>query len=147
MKTNFCIKFVALMCMCISFYSCKDEVNHVDFGFSYSANFTVANITTGEQIKNKGLQLIGTETMIVHQGDILLLSYAPPTKYEKYAWQVSIGLFGETITGNAPFTTEYTVGNIENGEYRVTCNGVIVDSDVNFEGSDYGYVYLKVERE
>lgn len=143
MKTKFCIKFVALMCMCISLYACKDEIHHD----SNSADFTIANITTGKQIKNKGVQLGGTETMSVHPGDVLLLTYTPPTKYKKYSWRVSIELFGETITGNAPFATEYTVGNIENGEYRVTCNGVIDDSDVDFEGSDYGYVYLKIERE
>lgn len=143
MKTKFCIKFVAFMCMCISLYACKDEIHHD----SNNADFTIANITTGKQIKNKGVQLGGTETMSVHPGDVLLLTYTPPTKYKKYSWRVSIELFGETITGNAPFTTEYTVGNIENGEYRVTCNGVIDDSDVDFEGGDYGYVYLEVERE
>lgn len=147
MKTKFCIKFVALMCMCISLYSCDDhEVTSIT-SLSNDADFTIANVTTGEQIKNKGVQLGETETMSVHPGDILQLSYTPPTEYEKYSWRVSIGLFGETITGNAPFTNEYTVGNIESDEYLVTCIGVIDDSDVDFDGGDYGYVYLKVERE
>lgn len=144
MKKNFCTRFVALMCMCLSFYACSEtNINMV----SNSADFVVANITTGEQMENGGIQ-IGTNRLIAHPGDVLRITYNKPEGYEQYTWEVTIDIFGEEITGEAPFTTEYTVKESDEGEQSISCKGVINDSDVDeFNGSDNGVVYVEVVNE
>lgn len=144
MKNNFCTRFIALMCMCLSFYACSEtNINMV----SNSADFVVANISTGEQMENGGIQ-IGTNRLIAHPGDVLRITYNKPEGYEQYTWEVTIDIFGEEITGEAPFTTEYTVKESDEGEQSISCKGVINDSDVDeFNGSDNGVVYVEVVNE
>ena len=144
MKKILYTKFVALMCLCLTFNSCSEtNINMV----SDNADFVVANITTGEQMENGGIQ-IGINRLIAHPGDVLRISYNKPEGYEQYTWEVTIDIFGERITGEAPFTTEYTVKESDEGEQSISCRGVINDSDVDeFSGSDYGIVYVEVVNE
>lgn len=144
MKKNFCIKLLTLMCLFLTFNSCSETiVAHL----SESADLTVANITTGEQMENGGIQ-IGINRLIAHPGDVLRISYNKPEGYEQYIWEVTIDIFGEEITGETPFTTEYTVKESDEGEQSISCRGVINDSDVDeFSGSDYGIVYIEVVNE
>ena len=144
MKKIFYTRFVALMCMCLSFYACSEtNINMV----SDNADFVVANITTGEQMENGGIQ-IGINRLIAHPGDVLRITYDKPEGYEQHTWEVTIDIFGETVTGEAPFTTEYTVRETDKGEQSISCRGVINDSDVDgFNGSDNGVVYVEVVNE
>lgn len=148
MKRFFCIKFIALICMCLTLTACPPGhviINPINF-VSNGANLIVANITTGEQMENKGLQ-IGIERLIAHPGDVLRISYNKPDGYEEYTWEVAIDIFGETRTGEAPFVTEYTVKETDEGEQTISCRGVINDSDVEFSGADTGVVYVEVVNE
>lgn len=144
MKKILYTKFVALMCLCLTFNSCSEtNINMV----SDNADFVVANITTGEQMENGGIQ-IGINRLIAHPGDVLRISYNKPEGYEQYTWEVTIDIFGEEITGEAPFTTEYTVKESDEGEQSISCRGVINDDEVDeFSGSDYGIVYVEVVNE
>lgn len=144
MKKILYAKFVALMCLCLTFNSCSEtNINMV----SDNADFVVANITTGEQMENGGIQ-IGINRLIAHPGDVLRISYNKPEGYEQYTWEVTIDIFGEEITGEAPFTTEYTVKESDEGEQSISCRGVINDDEVDeFSGSDYGIVYVEVVNE
>lgn len=149
MKRFFCIKFIGLICMCLTLTACPPPpppvLTPINF-VSNGANLIVANITTGEQMENKGLQ-IGIERLIAHPGDVLRISYNKPDGYEEYTWEVAIGIFGETRTGEAPFVTEYTVKETDEGEQTISCRGVINDSDVEFSGADTGAVYVEVVNE
>ncbi len=144
MKKILCTNFFALVCLCLTFNSCSEtNINMV----SNNADFVVANITTGEQMENGGIQ-IGINRLIAHPGDVLRISYNKPEGYEQYTWEVTIDIFGEEITGEAPFTTEYTVKESDEGEQSISCSGVINDDEVDeFSGSDYGIVYVEVVNE
>ena len=146
MKTKSFINFIALMCMCVIFYSCSEKVvyNPIIYTGVGTADFSITNVTTGEKLENKGIQIGEIATLTVHPGDVLRLDYAPPTEYSQYTWKVTYELFDETFTEYAPYSMEYTVKNVDSGEYSVICSGVIEEEDVQFEGSDSGSVYLNV---
>lgn len=146
---NFCIKFIALVCMCLTLNACSPDpviIKPINF-ISNGADLVVENVTTGEQMENNGLQIGGIERLIAHPGDVLRISYNKPEEYEEYTWEVTIDIFGETRTGEAPFTTEYTVKETNEGEQAITCRGVISNSDVEFSGADIGTVYVEVVNE
>lgn len=145
MKKNFCIKLIALVCMCLTLNACHKEVITIT-SISNGADLVVENVTTGEQIENGGLQ-IGIKRLIAHPGDVLRISYNKPDSFEEYTWEVTIDIFGETRTGEAPFTTEYTVKETDEGEQAITCRGVINASNVEFIGADTGAVYIEVVNE
>lgn len=147
MKKNFCVKFIALLCMCFTLNACDNEVVFINLT-SNVADLVVENVTTSEQMSNVGSQIGGIVRLIAHPGDVLRISYNKPEEYEGYNWEVTIDIFGETRTGEAPFTTEYTVKETDEGEQAITCRGVINDSDVDdFSGADTGTVYVEVVNE
>lgn len=145
MKHFIFTKFFALLCMCTTLYACQKEEIYI--GHSPEANLVVANITSGEQIENNGIQFGTITKMIAHPGDVLRISYYKPEDFEKYTWEVTIDILGELRTGEAPFTTEYTIKETDEGERSITCKGVIKDKDVEFSGEDYGIVYIQVVNE
>ena len=149
MKTKSIINFIALMCMCVTFCACSEEVvyNPIIYNGVGTADFSVTNVTTGETLENKGVQIGEITTLTVHPGDVLRLDYEPPTEYSQYTWKATYELFDETFTEYAPYSMEYTVKNVEAGEYAVICIGTIEEENVQFEGSDSGSVYLNVIRD
>ena len=143
MKRIICTKLIALMCMCLALNSC-DNYTIVITMLSSHADLIVANITTGEQTGSSQ----GTGRITAHPGDVLRISYNEPDDYEEYRWEVTINIFGEEITEEAPFVTEYTVREIDEGQQTITCRGVINDSDVDsFAGADTGTIYVDVVNE
>lgn len=147
MKKNFCIKLIALMCMCLTLNACSDNDVLFIVMDSFGADLVVENVTTGEQLENTDIQ-IPVRSLVAHPGDVLRITYNKPDEYEEYTWEVTIDIFGETRIGEAPFVTEYTVLETDEGEQSITCNGVINDSDIDeFSGADIGVVYVEVVNE
>ncbi len=148
MKATKFIQFITGICMCMTLCSCPPEPDDIKSFINFigieSADFTIMNTTTGEQLKNTGLQVGEITTIEVHPGDVLRLEYTPPTEYSQYTWKVTYELFDETFTEYAPYSMEYTVKNIESGRYSVTCRGIIEDEAVEFSGADSGSVYLEL---
>ena len=148
MKTKCLTKFIALACLCMLFSACDDDdsdpviidKSYISINF---ADFTVTNVTTREQAVNEGIVIIGeSNSLKVRKGDVLRLSYNPPAEYKDFSWTVEYALFDETFTVNQPYTMEYTVKDVPEGEYYVTCAGSV--NDDNVEGHDTGNVTLRV---
>ena len=142
MKTKQLLKLFVLLSG-IAFYACtKEKINTINY--MGTAKFVMTNVTTGEQIEGNGIVIGIPEKLTVHQGDLLRLSYTPPSEYTQYTWKVSFELFNETYTEYEPFTMEYTVGDIEPGEYTITCSGKIEEEDIAFTGSDLAQIYVNI---
>lgn len=104
----------------------------------------MTNVITGEQMKGSGFVVGIPEKLTVHQGDLLRLSYTPPSECAQYTWKVSFKLFDEEYTEYEPFTMEYRVGDIEPGEYTITCSDKIEQEDIVFTGSDLAQIYVNI---
>lgn len=142
MKAKTFISILTAICLCFTLSACKEDINYSTP--TGGADFTITNTTTGERVESQGLVIGTPEKLTAHPGDILKLSYTPPTEYAEYTWKVSFELFDETFTEYSPFTMEYTIKDVEPGEYVATCNGVIEEADVDFSGSDTGTIYINV---
>ena len=94
---------------------------------------------------NEGIVIGESNSLKVRKGDVLRLSYNPPAEYKDFSWTVEYALFDETFTVNQPYTMEYTVKDVPEGEYYVTCAGSV--NDDNVEGHDTGNVTLRVVNE
>ena len=149
MKTKCLTKFIALACLCMLFSACDDDSDPVIIDKSYIsinfADFTVTNVTTGEQAVNDLIVIGESNFLKVRNGDVLRLSYNPPAEYKDYSRTVEYTLFDETFTVDPPYTKEYTVKDVPEGEYYVTCAGSV--NDDNVEGHDTGNVTLRVVNE
>lgn len=143
MKVKKLILTLTVFCLCFTFSSCdsKEVISLTSIG---GADFTITNVTTGEQIDGAGLTIGTSGYLTVHQGDVLRLSYTPSSEYSEYTWKVSYDLFDETFTVYSPFTMDYVVENIEPGDYLISCKGVIEDDSVDFRGSDNASAYINV---
>lgn len=149
MKTKLIHAIALVACLCPLLVSCvKSEFQttiHVEYD-SNGAKFTVKNLTTGEEMSNKGLIVsVGEiERLAVHQGDVLRLTYRP-TDFTNYSWTVTYDVFGETFELQSPYSMDYTVGGIASGEYDLTCCGVLTDDEIEWQGSgDKGVVHVVV---
>lgn len=133
------------LCMVIAVYGCIKQEVRVSYYNEDTADFTVKNLTTNEEIVNEELQTGTLETLIAHPGDRLQLSYTPPLIYENYDWDVEFTLFGETIKVNeVPYTAEYTVSHKIVGDYRITCEASMTYSETN--GKDDGEIIIANDR-
>lgn len=135
------LKSVAILLVSVVFISCSDteETKVVNF-ISNSADFVVKNQTTGESAKNLE---IGLE---VKNGDVLELTYACPSEYQKYSWMVEFELFdSETVNvSRSPYTCTYTVKDLSAGNYNIFCSATISDPDVEGTSLDAGIVGVNV---
>ena len=135
------MKSVAILLVSVVFISCSDteETKVVNF-ISNSADFVVKNQTTGESAKN-------LETgLVVKNGDVLELTYACPSEYQKYSWMVEFELFdSETVNvSRSPYTCTYTVKDLSAGNYNIFCSATISDPDVEGTSLDAGIVGVNV---
>lgn len=135
------LKSVAILLVSVLFVSCSDteETKVVNF-ISNSADFVVKNQTTGESAKN-------LETgLVVKNGDVLELTYACPSEYQKYSWMVEFELFdSETVNvSRSPYTCTYTVKDLSAGNYSISCSATISDPDVEGTSLDAGIVGVNV---
>ena len=150
MKTKL-IQFAALAAFLILILgSCQPVPKSLYADFtSNGADFTVTNLTTGEELSNKGLQIsVGgdLDRLSVRKGDVLRLTYVPMEKCAEYSCVVTFSVFDETFTLESPHTMEYVVGDVEAGEYTFRCHGEIRDDRVEWMGGgDYGSVLILVE--
>lgn len=145
MKTKHFAKLLLLACLSLLFATCTtgENIIHISIG----CDFTVTNITTGEQITDQGIKLGHYENLEVRNGDTLRLSYVPPTEYDDYSWTVTYSLFDETFSVKSPYTMDYTVKDIAAGEYSVTCTSHAEEEDLfdgYFNGTEYGHAVVKV---
>ena len=143
MKTKCLTKFIALACLCMLFSACKTDIDI--YNGVGTSDFTVTNVTTGEQVANEGIVIGESNSLKVRKGDVLRLSYNPPAEYKDNSWTVEYTLFDETFTVKQPYTMEYIVKDVPEGEYYVTCAGSV--NDDNVEGHDTGNVTLRVVNE
>ena len=110
------------------------------------ADFTVTNVTTGEQAVNDLIVIGESNFLKVRNGDVLRLSYNPPAEYKDYSRTVEYTLFDETFTVDPPYTKEYTVKDVPEGEYGVTCaDSIYYDDDLDIIYT--GKVTLRVVNE
>ena len=151
MKTKCLTKFIALACLCMLFSACDDsdpviiDNSHISTGINF-ADFTVTNVTTGEQAVNDLIVIGESNFLKVRNGDVLRLSYNPPAEYKDYSRTVEYTLFDETFTVDPPYTKEYTVKDVPEGEYDVTCADSIYYDD-DFDIIYTGKVTLRVVNE
>lgn len=111
-KVNFLFYSICFFMAISSLHSCDKKTIEEKKGEileSENANFVVTNITTGEHVKNIGEQ-DNPDRLIVHNGDILNLSYTPKEGNEQYSWKVFFELFGKKVTAGNAYTTQYPVG-------------------------------------
>ena len=109
-------------------------------------DFTVTNVTTGEQAVNDLIVIGESNFLKVRNGDVLRLSYNPPAEYKDYSRTVEYTLFDETFTVDPPYTKEYTVKDVSEGEYGVTCaDSIYYDDDLDIIYT--GKVTLRVVNE
>ena len=145
MKTKCLTKFIALACLCMLFSACKTDIDI--YNGVGTSDFTVTNVTTREQAVNEGIVIIGeSNSLKVRKGDVLRLSYNPPAEYKDYSRTVEYTLFDETFTVDPPYTKEYTVKDVPEGEYGVTCaDSIYYDDDLDIIYT--GKVTLRVVNE
>lgn len=148
-KVNFLICSMCFFIVLSSLHSCEKTTMKEDIGgiiTTENANFVVTNITTGEQIKNVG-ERDNPDRLIVHNGDILDLSYTPKEGNEQYSWEVSFELFGKKVTAGNSYTMQYPVEGKTMGKYTITCSSEMKEytNDEEYWGlQELGYAYIEI---
>lgn len=143
------IKIFAVASIVVYAISCSKETVHYKLS-GIDADFVVTNKTTGESLENKGIIInVGGgegEVLKVASGDELELVYRPDSEYAKYSWSVDFKLFNDEIVAvsKSPYKYSFTVGDVQEGIYYISCKAVIDDSDVEAEGFITGSVRVKV---
>ena len=142
------IRFFVVACVCGMLASCtKTTVSYELSG--NDADYVVTNKTTGESLENQGIYVspVGEgEVLIAKGGDVLELVYKPESEYEKYTWSVDFKLFDEEVVtvAKSPYKHTFTVGDVSQGIYYITCKASINDSSVQSTGYRSGSVRVKV---
>lgn len=148
MRTRRNICTLAILALMLILQGCSETETSIKKGFTTTgnANFVVTNLTTGESAENKG-ELENPDRLIVHDGNIIELSYIPKQENGQYDWKVTFDLAGEKIPANDSYTTQYTIADLTPGKYTITCTSEMRE-DINEEEfwglREIGYVYIEI---